>query len=229
VVRYKFLNNKLKKIMKKMKAILTLGALMCAFFSYGQYSSDTDVLAPKIGVKGGVNFSNLNTDNVADEHTKVGFNLGLFAKLPVSETFAIQPEILYSNKGSKLKYDNFVQGEGEYRFNLNYLELPVLAVVNIGPYFNIHAGPYVAFLSSSNIKDMNDDGTIQGIKDVDVKNFNRFDYGLAAGIGADLNGFMVGARYNYGLNEVGKSGSLTGQLTNNAKNSVASIYIGFGF
>jgi hypothetical protein len=219
--------------MKKLRILLTMGALTCALFSYGQdYSNDTyssDRMAPKLGVKAGVNFSNLRVDEVADEHTKVGFNLGLFAKLPVSEMFAIQPELLYSSKGSKLKYDNFAQGEGEYRFNLNYLELPVLAVVNLGPSFNIHVGPYVSMLTSSNIKDMEDDGTIQGVKDIDVKNFNRIDYGLVGGIAAELSGFTVGARYNYGLREVGQSDNLAGQLTKDGRNGVASIYVGFGF
>jgi hypothetical protein len=105
----------------------------------------------------------------------------------------------------------------------------VLGVFHIGKNFNIHAGPYVAFLASSNIKDMNDDGTIEGVKDIDVDNFNRFDYGLSGGIGVDINGFIAGARYNYGLAEVGKSDNLTGQLTSDSKNSAATIYIGFGF
>jgi hypothetical protein len=183
----------------------------------------------RVGVKGGINLSNFRVDDVGDNNMKVGLNLGLFAKLPVSPSFSIQPELLYSSKGSKLKYDNFIQGEGEYRFNLNYLEMPVLGVFHIGKNFNIHAGPYVAFLASSNIKDMNDDGTIEGVKDIDVDNFNRFDYGLSGGIGVDINGFIAGARYNYGLAEVGKSDNLTGQLTSDSKNSAATIYIGFGF
>jgi len=204
--------------------------MLTAWLSYGQdeYTND-DGTAAKIGVKGGVNFSNLRVDEVADENIKVSYNLGLFAKLPVSETFAIQPELLYSSKGSKLKYDNFVMGEGEYRFNLNYLELPVLAVFNIGEYFNIHVGPYIGFLTSANIKDLNDDGSIDDIADLNEDDFNRFDYGLSGGIGADINSFIFGVRYNYGLQEIGKSGNLSGELTENSKNSVASIYIGYGF
>ena len=210
--------------MNKLKAFIVIG-----FFLGSLYPALAQDNPTRIGVKGGVNFSNFRVDDVADNNMKVGLNLGLFAKLPVGPAFSIQPELLYSSKGSKLKYDNFIQGEGEYRFNLNYLELPVLGVINIGKNFNIHAGPYVAFLTSSNIKDMDDDGTIQGVKEIDVDNFNRFDYGLAAGIGVDVNGFIAGARYNYGLNEVGKSGNLTGELTDDSKNSAATIYIGFGF
>ena len=123
----------------------------------------------------------------------------------------------------------YFAGEGEYRFNLNYVEVPFLAVFNLGQHFNIHAGPYAAFLTSSNVKDMNDDGTIEGVEDLEVDNFNRFDYGLAGGVAFEFSNFTIGGRYNYGLKEVGKSGNLSGELTRDAKNSVASFYIGFGF
>jgi hypothetical protein len=210
-----------------MKKLLVLLVTVASLNCFAQEVDDD--LAPKVGVKGGINLSNLYVDEVADEHLKVGYNLGLFAKLPLSQFFAIQPELLYTTKGAKLTYNNFLQGSGEYRFNLNYLELPVLAVFNIGKNFNIHAGPYIGFLTSSNIKDVDDDGSVNGVKDLNVDDFNRFDYGLAGGIAVDLSGFTIGARYNYGLREVGKSGNLAGELTNNSKNSVASVYIGFGF
>ena len=215
--------------MKKLTFIAAL-VFCCSFISYAQYyESYTDEPTLRLGVKGGLNLSNLNVRDVASESAKLGYNLGLFAKLPVSNTIAIQPEILYSNKGAKLDYTNFAQGRGEYRFNLNYLELPVLGIFTIGNTFSVHAGPYIAYLSSSNIKELRDDGTIQGIADIDVKNFNRFDYGLAAGLGFDFNGFIVGARYNYGLREVGQPQNLTGELMRNSRNGVASLYVGFGF
>lgn len=212
--------------MKKLKITLLLAlGLLAISPAFAQEQNVT-----RVGVKGGVNFSNFTVgDDVADNNIKAGLNLGLFFKMPVSDAVAIQPEILYSSKGSKLEYDNFLNGEGEYRFNFNYLELPIMAVFSLGDHFNIHAGPYLAYLTSVNIKDMKEDGSIQGVSDLNEKNFNRFDYGLAAGIGADFNGFNAGVRYNYGLNEVGDSGSLSGQLLNNSRNSVATVFVGFGF
>lgn len=213
--------------MKKIKSLFTIGAFLLGISCFAQ--DDDDMLSPKVGIKGGVNLANLRVDEVGDNNLKVGLNLGVFAKLPLGEAFAIQPELLYSSKGAKLSYDNFILGEGEYRFNLNYVELPVLAVFNLGEHFNIHVGPYLGFLASANIKDLDDDGTIQDIDDLEVDNFNRFDYGVAGGIGFDLEGVMIGARYTYGLNEVGEDGSLSGELTDNSKNSVGTIYIAFGF
>ena len=45
------------------------------------------------GFKGGLNFSNLYTDNVDDNNVLTGFNAGLYAKFPISKGIAIQPEI----------------------------------------------------------------------------------------------------------------------------------------
>jgi hypothetical protein len=195
-----------------------------------QQTGGENSMSPKFGIKGGVSLTNMYVDDVSDENMKVGFNAGVFAKLPVARGFSIQPELLYFSKGAKETYDNFVLGEGEYRFNLNYIELPVLAVINLGENFNIHAGPYVSYLAGVNIKDMNDDeGTIDEIAELDADNFNRFDYGVAGGIGIDISNFSIGARYNYGFREIGKSGSVSGELLKNSKNSAISLYIGIGF
>ncbi|WP_205511692.1 porin family protein [Longitalea arenae] len=198
-------------------------------FAQQQQTPAEDDLSPKFGIKGGVNLTNMYVQDVSDENMKVGFNAGFFAKLPVTKGFSIQPELLYTSKGAKETYDNFIQGEGEYRFNLNYIELPVLAVFNVAKNFNLHVGPYVSYLVSANIKDLEDDGTIEDITDLDAENFQRFDYGLAGGLGIDISNFTIGARYSYGLREIGKSGSLSGELTKDSKNSAISLYIGIGF
>ncbi|WP_207512074.1 porin family protein [Longitalea luteola] len=194
-----------------------------------QQTPDESDLSPKFGIKGGVNLTNMYVQDVSDENMKVGFNAGFFAKLPITRGFSIQPELLYTSKGAKETYDNFIQGEGEYRFNLNYIELPVLAVINLAKNFNVHVGPYISYLAAANIKDLEDDGTIEDITDLDAENFNRFDYGVAGGLGIDISNFTIGARYSYGLREIGKSGSLSGELTRDSKNSAISLYIGLGF
>ncbi|RYE57735.1 MAG: PorT family protein [Sphingobacteriales bacterium] len=194
-----------------------------------QQTSAENGLRSKFGIKAGLNLANLYVDDVKDENFKAGFNAGLFAKLPVTRGFSIQPELLYSNKGAKLSYDaGIFGGEGEYRFNLHYVELPVLAVINVVKNLNIHAGPYVSYLAGANITRVNDDNEVNDITDLKADNFNRIDYGLAGGIGLDFQNLTVGARYNYGLREIGESG-LSGQITKNSKNSVINVYLGFAF
>lgn len=112
--------------MKKLKSILALALLTS--FSQVAFSQTTDSAKLKFGVKGGVNFSNLYTEDVDDNNVLAGFNLGLFARLPITQTFAIQPELSYTTKGAELEYNNaFVNGTST--FKLNYLELPVLLVI----------------------------------------------------------------------------------------------------
>ena len=220
-----------------MKKILISGAVLLAMIvcaaskvtAQEQQTKEENSLSPKLGVKAGVNLTNMYVQDVSDENMKVGLNAGFFAKLPLTRGFSIQPELLYSSKGAKETYNNFLQGSGEYRFNLNYIELPVLAVINVGKNFNIHAGPYISYLASVNIKNMDDKGNIQGTDELNAENFNRIDYGIAGGFGVDVQNFTLGERYTYGLREIGKSGSLSGDLTKDSKNSAISLYIGFGF
>jgi hypothetical protein len=214
-----------------MCAAVLLAALTSGTRSFAQVQQTTDesYLTPKFGIKGGVNLTNMFVDEVSDENMKVGFNAGFFAKLPVTRGFSIQPELLYTSKGAKETYNNIIEGKGEYRFNLNYIELPVLAVINVAKNFNIHAGPYVSYLAAANIKNLHDDHSQDEIAELDADNFNRFDYGLVGGLGIDISNFTIGARYNYGLREIGKSGSLSGQVTKDSRNSAISLYIGVGF
>src|ERR1700733_15049765 len=78
-------------------------------------------LTPKFGIKGGLNLSNMYVRDVSDENMKVGWNAGIYAKIPLTTGFSIQPELYYTDKGAKETYNNFIQGSGEYRFNLNYV------------------------------------------------------------------------------------------------------------
>jgi opacity protein-like surface antigen len=190
---------------------------------------------PKIGIKGGVNFSQLYVDqpNAEDENMKAGIHFGVFGKIPIADMVAIQPEVLYTNTGSKITYggsdlENFLGIEpGEVRFNLNYIQVPIALAVNVGP-LNIHAGPYLSYLVSANIKDLKtSDLNPSDIKELETDDFNRFDYGLVGGVAFDIQNVTIGARYNYGLQEVGNS-DLAGTLTNDSKNSVAQLYIGIG-
>lgn len=208
--------------------LVIIGSLITASAQEQQTNTETS-LTPKFGLKGGINLSNLYIDDADDENMKLGINLGLYSKIPLTKGLSIQPELIYSSKGAKLTYNNFILGKGEYRFNLNYVELPVLAVINLANNFNLQGGAYLSYLVSANIKDVEDNGSINNIKDLEAENFNRLDYGLVGGLGVDVKNITIGARYSYGLKEVGESGSLSGNLTRDSKNSVISVYVGFGF
>jgi hypothetical protein len=209
--------------------LFAMGVIFSTVKAQEQQTSEESALSTKFGIKGGLNLTNLHSNEFADNHLKAGFNAGIFSKIPITQGFSIQPELLYSVKGSKSDYNNFVQGSGEYRFNLGYVEMPILGVVNLTKNFNIHLGGYGAYLTNANIKDVNSQGSIKGITDLNANNFNRWDFGLAGGVGFDIQNFLIGARYNYGLTDVGHSGNLTGDVMGHAKNNGLNIYVGFGF
>lgn len=220
---------KRKKILVKVIGITLLSVVTIRAFSQEQQTNYESKLSPKFGIKGGINLSNLHADDVDDEHMKVGANFGVYAKLPITTGFSIQPEVLYSMKGAQLNYNNALMGSGKYRFNLNYVEVPVLAVFNVAKNFNIHAGGYAAYLASVKVKDVDNEGNVNHVDELNKDNFQTFDYGLIGGIGFDISNVTLGARYNYGLKEIGKSGTFAGEVANNAKNSAVSIYVGFAF
>lgn len=211
---------------KSIKAIsMAVMAIVLGMAQHSLSAQEVSRRTPTFGIKGGINLTNLYVDNVSDEHMKVGANAGIYAKLPVATGFSIQPEMLYSMKGAQEDYNN-VFGSGKYRFNLDYLEIPVAAVINVAKNFNIHAGPYVAFLLSAKVKDVDANGNINGVTQLNKDNFQSTDWGLFGGVGFDIGGATLGARYTRGFQEIGKAG-LSGNLTQNSKNSGFSFYVGF--
>ncbi len=175
----------------------------------------------RAGVKGGLNVSNLYVDDVDDENARYGFNLGLYGQVLSSDVFAIQPELLFSTKGSKIEYGGALFDQ-TVKYNLSYLDLPILAVFKLGDAAEIHVGPYVGYLLGASISHDGDLGS--GADEIDKDHLKSFDYGLSGGFGLNFGNLQVGARYNFGLAELADSDAAK-LLINDSKNSVAQIYL----
>lgn len=184
---------------------------------------ETTTSTARAGIKGGLNVSNLYVDDVDDENARFGFNVGLYAQLFSSEVFAIQPELLYSTKGTRTTYDNLLMGEGDAKFNLNYLEVPVLAVIKLGSAAELHFGPYWGYLLSANI---DVDGDTNTFDELDRDSFRSWDFGLAGGVGLNFGSTQIGVRYSKGLRKLADSNEAE-DLVGDAKNSCAQLYIAF--
>ena len=179
----------------------------------------------RVGIKGGLNVTNLWTDEVTDDNPRYGFHLGVYTQLFESDVFAIQPEILFSTKGAKFE-DDSDDFDGSLDFNLNYLDIPILAVFKLGDAAEIHVGPYFGYLLSAK---SNIDGDIDFDEDdIDRDNFKAWDYGISAGIGFNVGAVQLGARYNYGLQEIADS-DFAQAVLGDAKNSNAQVFISFNF
>lgn len=184
---------------------------------------DGDRPKARAGIKGGLNVSNLITDDVSDKNARYGFHAGVYGQLFANEGFAIQPELNFSTKGNKVT-TNFGIIDHETKFNLSYLDVPILAVFKLGNAAEIHAGAYWAYLVGANIDSDGDLG--DDFVRLDRDNFDDWDYGLVGGIGFNLGDIQLGARYNYGLNEIAESRGAKAML-GSTKNSVGQIYVAF--
>ncbi len=180
--------------MKKAITLLAFLSLVISFPAGAQH----------LGFKGGLNFTTLNLSDVenAESDLRLGYHAGIFFNIPVSETISFQPELLYSTKGSRTTYeDDLLNLDGESTLNLNYIEVPLLGVLNLGEVAQLNFGPYIAFLSTASY---DVEGTLLGSEyneseELDQEYFRNVDYGLAAGLALNFNALQVGARYAHGL------------------------------
>lgn len=146
------------------------------------------------GVTGGLNTSKIvASDCRADQEpcsldSQAGFTGGVFVTIaPASPMYAIEPELLFATKGGK-----DTEG-GKGRNNINYLEVPVLARVNVSvgnakPF--VVVGPSFGFRLSAKDSDGND------IKD-DLK---ALDLEIVFGGGLEITNMIgVEARFQQSL------------------------------
>lgn len=202
-------------------SILLIFVLAAVTTSAQAQDSDNSL---RFGIKGGLNVTNLYVEDVDDENPRYGFHVGVYTQLFESDVFAIQPEILFSTKGTRTTYD--VAGfEGDAQFNLNYLDIPVLAVFKLGESAEIHVGPYFGYLLSASSEI---DGDFDDYEELDRDDYKAWDYGLSAGVGFNVGAVQIGARYNYGLQKIAGSDSADLAL-GDSKNSNAQVYVSFNF
>lgn len=168
--------------------------------------------AQQFGIKAGMNVSSLSTDaQLSDQSSKIGFNAGLFMNVPIAESFSIQPEVLYSNLGSKVTKEATINGttyKADYARHLDYITVPVMFQYNATPSFYLEAGPEFGFMVSARDKfktSQNNNTTATSITDIDTKNFNTFNFGVGLGAGYYFTqNIGLTARYVAGVTDIAK-------------------------
>lgn len=180
------------------------------------------------GVKGGINISTFKGDGFGDFNNPdplTSFNLGLLAEIPVSDKFSVQPEVLYSGQGFDLESKSNAR-DAEYQ--LDYINIPVLAKYYLTDGLSLEAGPQVGFLVNSEI-DTNPRGD-GGDVPLNEDQFNKVDLSLALGASYKFRGgFFVNARYNFGLSDVYDDSFSNFFSNSDVKHSVLQGGIGFMF
>jgi hypothetical protein len=202
------------------KLILSLG-LMAGVSVAAQAQSAT------FGVKAGVSLTNVTGDGTSSAKNIFGFHGGLIANFAVNDAFSIQPELLYSMKGTKQEESltfNGVTYSAKATARFHYIDVPVLARVNAGGIF-FELGPQVGFLAAANQK-TEVSGAGSGSSDDDIKSeLKTVDFGYAAGLGYQLsNGPGIGIRYNGGFSDINKNSG-----SSSIRNSAFQLYLSYMF
>lgn len=208
--------------------ILAAASLLLFCMAYTDCKAQDDPQEPRVrmGLKGGINLSHLYEKNAENSKMLLGFNAGLFAKLPIVSILSVQPELYVTTKGGAVTYNRSF-ADGTARFAFGYIEVPVLLVANITPFFNVHAGPYAALLVTGKVKNSSDVSLFDYENNIDIKDYNRIDAGLAIGVGIDVRALSIGMRYSYGFTKVGKERDFLGVSYTfpDAHHGVLSFYL----
>ena len=182
----------------------------------------------RTGIKGGLSASTLQFNEIdfSSRKERIGFHAGVFTQIPVGSAFAIQPELLFVNKGASSGYRTLGQ-DSRASFNLNYIDLPVLATLKLGDAVELQAGPYASYLLNSGVKNT---GGILGTSAINFNSdqFNRLDYGLAGGLNVYFGQVLLGLRYTQGLQRIAKT-TASQAVFSNAKNGVGLLSVGYSF
>ncbi|HEY0930764.1 MAG TPA: porin family protein [Gemmatimonas sp.] len=180
--------------------------------------------------------------------SRIGLQGGLFATIPVKGALSLQPEVHYSQKGGKLETSmELPESAGEETaklgFRLAYVEIPVLAridlgnrsgwhpFVSFGPAFSMRAACKVSLevAGSGSLSTSCDEGDLGEGEAASRDPFSKTDISGIAGAG--LTGSLLGrsvfvqARYSQGFSSIAKESS----ADISPKNRGFSVVFGLGF
>jgi hypothetical protein len=168
----------------------------------------------KIGIKGGLNVSNVGGDDIENNAIRTSIHAGFVTEFIISDHFSVQPELLYSGQGfSKQEPDDFS------REKLDYLLLPVLAKYYVAKNLSIETGPQVGYLLSAKSRTNDSNESIDEL--------SKVDFSLDLGLGYELkNGVFFQGRYNLGITNVNDGPDSS---ANKYTNSVFQFSVGILF
>jgi len=166
-----------------------------------------------LGLKGGLNFANLNTTSVgAAFDSRTGYHAGAFLNVKLTK-IAIQPEVIFSQQGSTVN----ISGTN-IESNFSYVNIPILLKFYLIGGLNLQAGPQFGFLTSATGPD-----PLNPTTSADIKSYLKSsDLSIGLGAGFDIKKLVIDVRYNLGVSEINDSAALSA-----TKNQVFQLSLGF--
>ncbi len=195
------------KVIKK----LTLAAFL---FTFVNIASAQETSNSGFGIKGGLNYSTVSKGNFEEgPDPRTSFHIGFLGEIPlVPNAFSIQPEVVYSRQGFETNVQPLIGSDYTITYQVDYVNVPVLAKFYLGKVFSIEAGPQFGIKVSE--KTESDNSTT-------IENeVNDFDTAIAAGVSFNFSGgAFISGRFTQSFNEIIKD--------SDSKNMVFQVGIGF--
>lgn len=155
--------------------ILSAAILSCITTSNAQQQDiDRTYGGLKIGANQATNIYSPDIPQFSTSY-QTGFAGGIYYNLGIGKAFSIQPELLYSDMGTKAEYTPN-NGFGEGSLSLTYISVPLL--LKISPFWRlgIFVGPQFDYLAAATSNPNTGSSTDQ------MKNFVDYDYAGTVGL-----------------------------------------------
>jgi hypothetical protein len=191
------------------------------------------IVNAQLGLKAGLNFTNVTNVSSVNNQSSSGFNVGVFFSTPYKRLLGSKTELVFSRQGY-----NYETGSVTGKVNLDYIMLPTYMCINITKYFQIQLGMQFSYLMSAAADSTNkssggSSGSINGA----LSFYNRFSYSVGGGVEVHpVKGLLVGARLNVSLNNLYKLPDSGGSVTPpsfasdiNIKSNLLQVYLGWKF
>ena len=150
----------------------------------------------RVGAKAGVNINKINGQSYSNGFN-YNFQIGGFMQFNFSDIIGLQPEISFVQSQSEFSndpnniYDDLFSGGDQHKAKLNYLEVPLLLNINIGPSkrVKLQLGPAYGGLLKQTLDSLKNNGNI----------YKNSDWSAIGGVWIQLPLVNIGARYKLGL------------------------------
>lgn len=90
-------------------------------------------------LKGGINFSEMVSEDFQENEGHTGYHLGAFVSFPLTNKFSLETGLGYTNQGGKAKFSS-EDGKVLSGMELNYLQLPIRLKMELFPKLSLSTG-----------------------------------------------------------------------------------------
>ena len=187
--------------MKNLFLILAFGSFIAS--KVHAQSGDSDFRKKlNVGIKAGANYSNVYDAKKEEfiSNPKLGFVGGVFFSLPLGKFLALQPEVLYTQRGFYSK--NTILGVTyENTRTTEYVDVPLLLAVRPSKYFSLLFGPQFSYLLKQTDRLTSTLGTAGSEQVFKNNNVRKNTMCLTGGIAVPISHLVISARAGWDIKD----------------------------